>query len=385
MAAATLFARALICGAMLTVTSAPPTAGQVSHRLTDKAARVEAPGDARFMRRTLARLPREAQSDAKVVVRQAPPPQIVDGADGGAEPQVPPAAPESPIAPAPKVRRAAEPVARNYGRGNEGTIYHYTDLRVDRMVVANRPFRQTGVFQFVAASGVRFRCSAALIARSILATAGHCVHDGGNEAEGWIRSGRFYPAYNAGENRLYGSAAAAHLHTTTGWYQVGALDEGYDVGLVVLEKPSGRKDEVGAATGVYGFCYEDCLQEYWHFMQLGFPGNYFEGRYMTQSQHLARSDGRDFFFGTGMEGGSSGGPHLSNPGYLINSSTAGQRPTRNTLFAVMSWGYIDPGYKLGGASSLSGPNNTNGFKAMFNKACGQARALHDSASCTPLP
>jgi len=37
-----------------------------------------------------------------------------------------------------------------------------------------------------------------------------------------------------------------------------------------------------------------------------------------------------------------------------------------------------------GASTLSGPSNSNGFEDLFNEACAKARQLHGSASCTPL-
>jgi hypothetical protein len=54
------------------------------------------------------------------------------------------------------------------------------------------------------------------------------------------------------------------------------------------------------------------------------------------------------------------------------------------VFAVTSWGFADDRYRIQGASSLSGPGNSNDFKAMFNAACDIARNLHGPASCGPV-
>jgi hypothetical protein len=87
-----------------------------------------------------------------------------------------------------------------------------------------------------------------------------------------------------------------------------------------------------------------------------------------------------------MQGGSSGGPHVSNIGSLLDSSTdKGQYASRNLIFAVTSWGYIDKTMKIQGASPLSGPGNINNFKALYNSACTNARAAHGTGSCTLFP
>jgi V8-like Glu-specific endopeptidase len=271
---------------------------------------------------------------------------------------------------------------QDYGVGNLNTVYHYTDKLVEAAQTRTANYRPTGWLQFVAAGGGSFRCTAELISRSIAVTAGHCVHDGGNGNAGWIRSGSFSPAYNNG-NRPYGSANVDTMVTTNGWFGTGALDAGYDVGLIVLGKRVGTNQEIGAATGWYGFCTSNCLQPYWYNTQLGYPGNYYSGQRMTEGQHLERSDSRDYIYGSGMEGGSSGGGHIANHGALQGSAgSAGQWAFRNIVFAVTSWGYLDRTLKIQGASSLSGPSNSNNFRAMFNAACNRARQLHGNATCS---
>jgi hypothetical protein len=208
------------------------------------------------------------------------------------------------------------------------------------------------------------------------------VHDGGNYSAGFIQSGTYYPAYRYGESPLFGSASAAWAITTWGWYSQGRLDQGYDVGLVVLNKRVGTTTEIGNYTGWYGACFYYCLQRVWYNSQVGYPQNYYDGLALTQSEHLEISDGRDYIYGSGMQGGSSGGPHVANFGELVDSTAnKGQWPNRNIVFAVTSWGFTSDIYKLQGASSLSGPGEFNSFPTMYRYACNVARRLHGAGSC----
>jgi V8-like Glu-specific endopeptidase len=283
---------------------------------------------------------------------------------------------------------------RNYGSGNQNTVYHYSDSLVDTKIKKTFPHRATGFFLF-RQGGNWFYCSAALISKSILLTAGHCVHSGNNSASGWNTEGYFYPAgsgLNGGTpNTPYDFASAYTYWTWTAWYQTGALDQGYDVALVVLNKRSNPKPakagEIGNYTGWLGFCTSNCLQTYWSFTQLGYPGNYYGGNHMTEGHHLYVSDSRDYVWGSGMRGGSSGGPHIANLGALSDSATdQGQWTFRNIVFAPTSWGYISEAPKVQGGSALTGPNNTFDFNhGLFNPACPTARGLHGTGSCTLFP
>ena len=269
----------------------------------------------------------------------------------------------------------------NYGRGNRDTIFQFTDAKVPADIVTAYPYRAAGYFSFKASDGNWYWCTASLIANSILVTAGHCVHDGGNREKGWIRQGFFYPA-RSGDRRPYGRARVREVFTTDGWYAKGQLDRGTDVGLAVLDTRSGTGREIGRDTGTLAFCYRNCLSAFAFLSGLGYPKNYYGGRQMTVGHHLAASDRRDFAFGSGMQGGSSGGPQVANLGSLASDS--GRAPERNVVFAVTSWGYTDRSLMIQGASPLSGPDNGNGFRRMFNEACAAARRLHGRRSCEPL-
>lgn len=274
--------------------------------------------------------------------------------------------------------------ARNYGASNLNTIYHFSDSQVDTELMDDFPYRAVGWYLFRASDNYWYRCSASLISSSILVTAGHCVHHGGTKAAGWNKEGYFYPA-RTGTANPYGYAPVVQLWTTSGWYNTGSLDAGYDLGVVVLGKRATTTREIGSYTGTLGFCYANCLQPYWSIAQLGYPWNYSNGDYLSESDHLDVSDSRDFRYGTGMQGGSSGGPSVANLGALSDAASyKGAYANRNIVFAVTSWGYDNQTIMIGGSTTLSGPGNANNFRAMFNGACTTARGLHGTASCAPL-
>ncbi len=308
----------------------------------------------------------------------ASPPVIVPGNPGTAPNlalAVPPAAAAAGGAPAPE----------NYGQDNAGTIYHYNDYLQEPYPAGYYPWRAAGRIFFRNADGIDSWCSGALIAPSIIVTAGHCVHQGGTGSAGWNQSTVFVPAAS-GDDEPYGRCTAIALGTTRDWFNIGNIVEGYDIGIITCGKRAGTDREIGRATGWFGHCTVNCLQSYWFLTQLGYPQNYYDGDLMTTSQHLSEGTSYpDYFFGSGMRGGSSGGPHIANIGAIADSSTSpGQWPVRNVLFAVTSWGWIAHEGKQQGASTLSGPDNTNGWTRIFNNACRAARRAHGRRSCDLL-
>jgi len=276
----------------------------------------------------------------------------------------------------------------DYGDGNLNTIFHYNDYLVPpRIVRRDYPWRSAGKFFFKAADGNNYFCSAALIANGIVLTAGHCVHEGGSQSSGWIQSGYFVPGFSP-SNPLgrFGYCEVRTVATTSGWYNQGNLDQGYDVGLIACTKrilgSIRSAGWLGRAIGTVGFCVSDCRQQYWFLTQLGYPGNYYSGDHMTTSQHIETTkDNSDYVYGSGMRGGSSGGPHVSNIGFMSDSASSGQWSFRNVIFAVTSWGYIDDTIKIQGASPLSGVENGNNFKTMFNNLCDWAKTNVGYRAC----
>lgn len=286
---------------------------------------------------------------------------------------------------------------QNYGSGNLNTIYHYNDYQLLPFPVYYNPYRQIGRYLFQKSDNLWYTCTAALIHRAILITAGHCVHDGSGSPSGWNQDGYFYPAFTnrfAENNQRYGRCRTTFYSTTTGWYYNGSIQQGYDVAMALCGQLTGgtiawsQNRLPGGALGYLGFCFLNCTMGYNFLTQVGYPGNYHNGLQMAVSQHLeetAVSGGPDFVYGTGMRGGSSGGPHIQNIGNLWDLATdPGQNTERNVIFAVTSWGYISEAFKLQGSSPISGPSNGNNARAIFNLVCAQSRAVHGNWSCSNL-
>jgi len=287
----------------------------------------------------------------------------------------------------------------NFGTGNRNTIYHYSDSLVVPFPIFYAPYRSAGRYLFQAADGFWYTCSAALIDQAILVTAGHCVHDGAGTDAGWNLDGYFFPGYTNrfdDASQRYGYCQTTDYVTTDNWYANGqfttTLAQGVDVAMALcgrLTDPgwvyvSNRLP--GEALGYFGFCYENCILGYTFLTQLGYPSNYYGGLQMTVSQHLsetALTGGPDYVYGTGMQGGSSGGPHIQNIGNLWDqASNLGRLSQRNIIVAVTSWGYNDESVKIQGASPISGLYNSNNAIGMFNEMCAASRTAFGTTSCT---
>lgn len=289
---------------------------------------------------------------------------------------------------------------QNYGSDSLDTFFHYNDYRQDATWAY--PYRTVGRLFFTFDGSSWYTCTATLIGRAHIVTAGHCVHEGGNGAAGWITQAYFAPAYSSSSaitNQRFGRCDIQYVTTTTGWYNDGNILQGYDVGVAVCgriyQARVGRFNNTapGFRLGYMGFCYNNCTMGYHFLTQLGYPGNYYSGGEMTTSQHVETTAvagplgylGPDYHYGTGMRGGSSGGPHISNIGTISDSSSdPGQLTARNIVYAVTSWGYNGEAYKLQGSSPLSGPSNSNNFTGLYNAACTYARSYYGRYICSPI-
>jgi V8-like Glu-specific endopeptidase len=137
------------------------------------------------------------------------------------------------------------------------------------------PYRRS-VKMFFRQGGIGYVCSGTLIDPLHVITAGHCVHEGSGGS--WSSNVVIAPAYENG-SRPFGDAAAAQLHSWTGWTVSGDWDD--DIGIIDLDRP------VGALTGWHGYGYSnDCsyfTSVTWH--HDGYPAaSPYNGQYMyTQS------------------------------------------------------------------------------------------------------
>ena len=109
-------------------------------------------------------------------------------------------------------------------------LYPQNDLTLYKVY----PYSTIGQLYFTEPGG-DYVCTASVIRRNVLATAGHCVNDGhGNYYSNWL----FVPAEN-GARAPFGSWTWAAADTTTAWYfGGGGVPNEQDDALIVLNQES---------------------------------------------------------------------------------------------------------------------------------------------------
>jgi V8-like Glu-specific endopeptidase len=282
---------------------------------------------------------------------------------------------------------AVEPL--DYGSGNRNTIYHFSDYLLAPYPVSTYPYRAAGKL-FFTLHGFDFVCSAALISRSIIVTAGHCVNDG----DGTFASRAvFVPAYSeSAPEDLFGRCSVTHIWTTPEWNSGLGLAFEHDVAVALCDRVEGRRVRdnplIGDLTGWLGFCYRNCRMPFFMDTQIGYPVNYYGGGEMTISQHLAETvtgviggwPTGAYVHGSGMGGGASGGPHIMNSGAIDETATPSEFPDRNVTLAVSSF-IINGAPGMMASVALTDANNSINFRRMYNLACRVSRRTLGRDSC----
>lgn len=240
------------------------------------------------------------------------------------------------------------------------------------------PYRAAGKLFIKNAYGTGW-CSAALIGKGLLVTAAHCV---ANFGEGFMpgTTWTYYPGLYNGKS-AYGYAAAQKIYAMTSYLNGSdgcTLDAPgvvcvNDVAVIVLTSKRGRY--IGSRTGWLGWAYGG-----WGFTsagetqitQLGYPGGIDYGNQMIRTDSLGKAwDATQAFntlIGSLMNGGSSGGPWVTNfgmPPYL-NGQIQPYASFPNIIVGVTSWGFTDNGaMAVQGASPFTASN----IGQLVNAAC----------------
>ena len=174
------------------------------------------------------------------------------------------------------------------------------------------PYSTIGVL-FFTQRGTDFRCSATVVGENAVWTAGHCVHDGSDDPDGWSDNMVFVPAYKDGVEP-FGRWNYYDLVTRVAWYSGGDLR--YDIGGVILN-PNGSSQSVQDVVGSLGFAYNLSSNQHW--FNIAYPSDPpFDGktmqicagsfaRYATNSQTPIPVG-----MGCDMSKGSSGGAWIIN-------------------------------------------------------------------------
>lgn len=254
---------------------------------------------------------------------------------------------------------------------------HYTSSRVFPLFTgaaaqysADRvyPYRAVGIL-FFNVDGGGYLCSASVIARRVVATAGHCVHSG--SSEGFYSDFVFVPAYRDGI-APYGVWHWKYVTTTGEWaHGAGEVPNAADYAMIEFaDQPlteDGPAVKLGDLTGWLGWQTDSLAQN--HTSKLGYPCNLDNCDRMQNitSGSFQTSEPNNVEYGSDAQGGSSGGPWLQNFETLADGGGNGMNPGANRIVGVTSYGYTDEEAKVQGASILD-----SRWEALWQRICARA-------------
>lgn len=258
---------------------------------------------------------------------------------------------------------------------NKGTSgYHFTSSRlVPATADLAYPYRAVGKLFFTIPNQGDYVCSAAVIKSRIILTAGHCVHEGANGANGYYTNFQFIPAYRDGV-APYKSWSGAYVQTTSAWAAGGGnVPNTADYAMIELNDTvvNAVSQKIGVVTGTLGYQLKSLLPNHAHL--LGYPCN-FDGcakMHQVTAQSAKQVAPNNVEYGSDMQGGSSGGPWVQNFGEPSPEQTAGQNAGLNRIIGVTSYGYNATDVMLQGSSILDTP-----FTTLLNAMC-----AHKTGNC----
>jgi V8-like Glu-specific endopeptidase len=172
---------------------------------------------------------------------------------------------------------------------------------------------------FFTQTGKNFVCSASVINRSTLATAGHCVHAGNNLQSGFSTNVLFCPSFSpAGVDPVRGCWPGVSLTTSFQWFNASNFDRDYGC---IVTRTTGTKiaNKIGNITGWTGRAWNWPSRQpilAWGYPQgAPFAGNRLITTASTEWYQLNRNASESQlskYIGNDQTGGSSGGPWWLN-------------------------------------------------------------------------
>jgi V8-like Glu-specific endopeptidase len=238
------------------------------------------------------------------------------------------------------------------------------------------PYKGAGKLFFTEPGVGDFVCSASIIGKRLIVTAGHCLFGNGNYFTNW----QFVPAFDGSKAELsaqrpfgtwnWAAALVPENYRTTS----STVVNNYDFGIIQLADQSFG----GGLMTVFGkvkFKFETAVGHLFNtaVSMLGYPCNLDSCNIM---QRVDSSDHRGsgvpsgsngdtaYEYGSDMTGGSSGGPWVENLGNPASAAPSGSFNLRNTVVAVTSYGYNDANVRAQGASQFNAD-----FTSIKNTMC----------------
>ena len=254
---------------------------------------------------------------------------------------------------------------------------HYTSTRVfpiytgtNAGLSADRayPYRTVGKL-FFSINGVPYLCSASVIQRRVVATAGHCVHSG--TASGFYSNFVFVPAFRDGVAPF--KSWTWRFVTVTGTWAGGGgvVPNGADYAMLEFaDQPlvtGGATVKLGDVTGWLG--WQTLSLSANHTSKLGYPCNLDRCQKMQNvtSGSFRTVSPNNVEYGSDAEGGSSGGPWVQNFETVPVGGSTGSNTDVNRLVGVTSYGYVSSSPKVQGASILD-----SRWQQLWNTMCARA-------------
>lgn len=282
-----------------------------------------------------------------------------------------------------------------YGSGGHPfTTKRATTKSADKSTIKRQPYASTGKLWMVTSGGSTFVCTASLIGKGILVTAAHCVVDFGGDFVDtiWWEPSRHKTGGTPGPSPQlpFGTFSALNWWAPSAYIngtdvcQPGALGVvcENDVAVIALDTMGGQEASV-IVKGRY--LWKDKNYSYTSFMgemsaqitQLGYPVSLDGGYKMIRTDSVGyQTPYNGVVIGSDQTGGSSGGPWLVNFGVspVRVGNTHPLHRASNRVMATTSWGYVDSGIEIQGASRFGNntafpyPGVTN-IEALYNAAC----------------
>ncbi len=178
--------------------------------------------------------------------------------------------------------------------------------------------------------------SGTLISPHHVLTAGHCLF---SRKYGWAKRVEFFPGRNK-EKNPYGGAVGSMLLSVKGWVE--NLNEEYDMGVLVLDRPIGYKTGwLGLCSAIEENAMKDIGRRKVHVT--GYPGDKGGNEMWTMGHTLKNSTSKKLFYEIDTYGGQSGSgvwTKLSEEigHHVIGIHTYGDRSTRENSATRITFG-----------------------------------------------
>jgi hypothetical protein len=230
------------------------------------------------------------------------------------------------------------------------------------------PYRTVGQLFFTTPSGDSW-CTASVIRKRVIVTAGHCVSDGvGHFYTNWV----FVPSrYDALEP--YNRWTWNLVTTTNNWFNGGGgVPNVQDVALIRLNDRliNGGLWRIGTLLGTLGYQYNAPLPT--HITQIGYPQNLDSGTKPSATYaelYASRLGTNNYEWGSAQRGGSSGGPEVQDFG-LQPVGLPAPVLGGNIVVSVTSYGYISTAPQVQGGSIFKPAGYAgHGLGDLLNTAC----------------